>query len=113
MKLITTLALCAVTTACSSVPLARDYALAGIAADVTSTQLALNRGCHESNPIYFGKGTGQRATIVGINLLLAGVVWWYADNVDPEDEGVAIPLWIAGSVRFAAAGYNSALDCRK
>lgn len=111
MKLVATLALCAVTTACTSLPLARDYALAGIAADVTSTQLALDRGCHEGNPIYFGKGTGQRASIVGINLLLAGAIWWYADNVDPEDEGVTIPLWLAGSVRWAAAGYNTSLKC--
>lgn len=109
MKL-TILSICASLAACSSVPLARDYTLAGIAADVTSTQLALDRGCHEGNPIYFGKGTGQRASIVGLNLLMAGAVWWYASEYDGA-EGAAIPLWIAGSVRFAAAGYNTSLHC--
>lgn len=98
-------------TGCTSLPAARDYALAGITADVTSTMLALDRGCHEGNPIYFGKGTGQKATIIGLNALLAYGIWWYADSVDPEDEGVTIPLWLAGSVRFAAAGYNTSLKC--
>lgn len=96
--------------ACDSVPVARDYALAGIASDVGSTLYALDRGCHEGNPIYFGKGTGQKASLVGINLLMAAGIWWYASEFDGA-EGAAIPLWLAGSVRFAAAGYNTSLKC--
>lgn len=95
---------------CASNPYhnARNFAVAGIAADVASTHRAIERGCVESNPLYGKDANIEKIAI--INLALIGVIWWVAGKLE-ESNGPTWPLWVVGALRAGVAIRNENVDC--
>jgi hypothetical protein len=88
-------------------------AIGGQAADIASTQSALNRGCTEANPV-FGDDPSTGKMILVKSIVLGATLgiteYMYAGHEDQQE----IRNWMFGTlavVGFGAAGWNSSQDC--
>ena len=88
-------------------------AVGGQVADTVSTVKALDRGCKEGNPL-FGEDPSTGAIVAfkvgALGLAYVVTVYWL-----PVESRQSARNWIYGALGvtgFAAAGWNSAQDCR-
>lgn len=88
-------------------------AVGGQAADVISTQSAINRGCIEANPLYGDHPSTGTMILVKAALLGIGYTtteYWLADHPAQQD----FRNWVYGAftlIGFGAAGLNSGQGC--
>ena len=88
-------------------------AVGGQVADTVSTVKALDRGCKEANPL-FGSAPST-GTIVAFKVGALGLAYLATEYWLPEESRQSGRNWIYGALGvagFAAAGWNSAQDCR-
>ena len=104
------LALSSLLSGCASTPhqTARNFAVAGVAADVVSTHRAIERGCVEGNPLY-GKDASIEQIAV-INLGLIGLIWWMSEKLEAGN-GPTWPLYLLGALRAGVAIRNERINC--
>lgn len=88
-------------------------AVGGQVADTVSTARALDRGCKEANPL-FGSNPST-GTIVAFKIGALGLAYLVTEYWLPEESRQSARNWVYGALGaagFAAAGWNSAQDCR-
>lgn len=88
-------------------------AVGGQVADTASTVQALDRGCQEGNPL-FGEDPSTGA-IVAIKVGALGLAYAVTEYWLPVESRQSARNWIYGALGvtgFAAAGWNSAQECR-
>lgn len=95
---------------CASNPYdrARNFAVGAVLADAATTHHKLHEGCGEGNSLY--DGTTNKDQIIIINVAIAGVVWWMADELK-DVNGPTWPLWLAGAFRAGVTVNNLVQDC--
>lgn len=88
-------------------------AVGGQVADTVSTVKALDRGCREANPL-FGSNPST-GTIVVVKIGALALAYATTEYWVPEASRQSARNWVYGALGvtgFAAAGWNSAQDCR-
>jgi len=88
-------------------------AVGGQLADTASTASALDRGCKEANPL-FGSDPST-GTIVAVKLGVLVLAYATTEYWTPAESRQSARNWVYGALGltgFAAAGWNSAQDCR-
>ena len=88
-------------------------AIGGQAADVVSTQVALNKGCVEGNPV-FGKDPST-GLMVAVKLGVVGVAYYITEvYMDGHSQQADVRNWAYGGLAvlgFGAAGWNASQSC--